>query len=93
MLEVLEARTLFATGPTGFSISQWGGAISNPTQMAFAPDGRLFVSQQTGQLRVIQNDALQSTPFVSLSVDSNGERGLLGVAFDPNFASNNFIYV
>src|SRR5205823_8371440 len=68
-------------------------AISNRTQMAFAPDGRLYVSQQTGQLRVIQNDVLQSTPFVSLSVDSNGERGLLGVAFDPSYETNRFVYV
>ena len=61
--------------------------------MAFAPDGRIFVCQQGGQLRVIKNGALLATPFVSLTVDSNGERGLLGVAFDPNFNTNNFIYV
>src|SRR4030095_3592132 len=39
------------------------------------------------------NGALLATPFVSLTVDANGERGLLGVAFDPNFATNNFVYV
>jgi glucose/arabinose dehydrogenase len=61
--------------------------------MAFAPDGRLFVCQQTGQLRVIKSGALLPTPFVSLSVDSSGERGLLGVAFDPNFSSNHFVYL
>ena len=61
--------------------------------MQFAPDGRLFVCQQGGQLRVIKNGVLLSTPFVSLTVDSNGERGLLGVAFDPNFASNQYVYV
>jgi glucose/arabinose dehydrogenase len=61
--------------------------------MAFAPDGRLFVCQQTGQLRVIKNGTLLPTPFVSLSVDSSGERGLLGVAFDPNFSSNHFVYL
>ena len=36
---------------------------------------------------------LLATPFVSLTVDSTGERGLLGVTFDPNFASNQFVYV
>ena len=61
--------------------------------MEFAPDGRLFVCQQGGQLRVIKNGALLPTPFVSLTVNSAGERGLLGVAFDPNFASNGFVYV
>ncbi|PYM03200.1 MAG: hypothetical protein DMF19_00325 [Verrucomicrobia bacterium] len=61
--------------------------------MAFAPDGRLFVCQQGGQLRVIKNGLLLSTPFVSLTVDSSGERGLLGIAFDPNFATNHYLYV
>ena len=67
--------------------------LSNPTAMDFAPDGRLFVCLQGGQLRVIKNGSLLPTPFVSLTVNSSGERGLLGVAFDPNFTTNNFIYV
>ena len=61
--------------------------------MALAPDGRIFVCQQGGQLRVIDNGVLLSAPFVSLSVNSAGERGLLGVAFDPNFVSNGYVYV
>jgi len=61
--------------------------------MAFAPDGRLFVCQQGGQLRVVKTGSLLSTPFVSLTVDSSGERGLLGIAFDPNFATNHYLYV
>jgi glucose/arabinose dehydrogenase len=85
-----------ATLPTGFTETQFGGAganISNPTAMAFAPDGRLFVCQQTGALRVIKNGTLLATPFLTLSVNSSGERGLLGIAFDPNFTSNQFVYV
>jgi glucose/arabinose dehydrogenase len=83
-----------ATLPPGFSESQFGSNFNGtPTAMAFAPDGQLFVCLQTGQLRVIKNGALLATPFVSLTVDSAGERGLLGVAFDPNFASNHFVYL
>ena len=67
--------------------------LSAATAFAQAPDGRIFVSQQGGAMRVVKNDALLATPFMTLTVDSSGERGLLGVAFDPNFASNNFIYV
>ncbi|MBI5289170.1 MAG: PQQ-dependent sugar dehydrogenase [Chloroflexi bacterium] len=67
--------------------------MSSPTAMAFAPDGRLFVAEQTGALRVIKAGALLRTPFTTLSVNSSGERGLLGVAFDPAFASNNFVYL
>jgi glucose/arabinose dehydrogenase len=67
---------------------------SAATAMAFAPDGRLFVCLQSGQVRVINKDGvLLANPFVRLSVDSNGERGLLGVAFDPNFASNHYVYL
>src|SRR5256885_4291843 len=73
-----------ATLPSGFSETQIAGTLSSPTAMDFAPDGRLFVCQQGGQLRVIKNGSLLATPFITLSVDSAGERGLLGVAFDPN---------
>src|SRR6266545_5482326 len=79
-----------ATLPINFSESQIASGMTNPTAMAFAPDGRLFVCQQGGQLRVIKNGALLTTPFVTLTVDSAGERGLLGVAFDPDFVTNQF---
>jgi len=81
-----------ATLPTGFTESQVGG-LSSPTAMELAPDGRLFVCLQGGQLRVIKNGALLATPFLTLMPNSLGERGLLGVTFDPNFQSNNFVYV
>ena len=67
--------------------------LANPTALAFAPDGRLFVTLQTGQIRVIKNGVLLPTPFATISVNSSGERGLNGIAFDPNFATNNYIYV
>jgi hypothetical protein len=81
-----------ATLPAGFTETTISG-LSNPTAMEIAPDGRIFVCQQGGSLRVIKNGALLSTPFLTLSVDANGERGLLGIAFDPNFAGNNFTRV
>jgi glucose/arabinose dehydrogenase len=81
-----------ATLPPGFSETTIGG-LTDPTAMAMAPDGRIFVSQQGGSLRVIKNNALLATPFVTLTVDSQGERGLLGVAFDPDFLTNHFVYV
>src|SRR6185295_11256321 len=56
-------------------------------------DGRAFVAQQNGIIRIIENDALVPTPFVSLSVDSSGERGLLGITLDPDFDHNHYLYV
>jgi glucose/arabinose dehydrogenase len=82
-----------ATVPPGFSESLIAGGLSSPTAMQFAPDGRLFVCEQGGRLRVIKDGALLPTPFVTVTVSSAGERGLLGVAFDPAFAVNRFVYV
>lgn len=81
-----------ATLPAGFTETQISG-LSAATAFEIAPDGRLFVCLQTGELRVIKNGALLPTPFLTVTVDPSGERGLLGVAFDPNFQTNNFIYV
>ncbi len=61
--------------------------------MAQASDGRWFICQQTGQLRIVENGALVATPALSLTVDTDGERGLLGVALDPAFDTNHYIYV
>ncbi len=83
-----------ATLPAGFTEAQVGSNVgSSPAAMAFAPDGRLFVCLQGGQLRVIKNGALLAASFITLTVTSDGERGLLGVAFDPNFSANNFVYL
>ncbi|HEX6283927.1 MAG TPA: PQQ-dependent sugar dehydrogenase, partial [Pyrinomonadaceae bacterium] len=78
--------------PSGFTETAITG-LSNPTAMAIHPDGRIFVCQQTGELRVIKNGVVLPTPFLTLPVNSVGERGLLGVAFDPNYATNRFVYV
>jgi len=92
-VERLESRDLPSTLPIGFSESLVAGGLTNPTSMDLAPDGRIFVAEQGGNLRVIKNNQLLTTPFVSLSVNSQGERGLLGVTFDPNFTNNQFVYV
>jgi glucose/arabinose dehydrogenase len=82
-----------ATVPQGFTDSTFVFGIPNGTAMQFAPDGRLFVAQQTGALRVVKNGQLLNAPFLSVTIDAQGERGLLGFAFDPQFASNGYIYI
>ncbi|MDQ3668304.1 MAG: PQQ-dependent sugar dehydrogenase [Acidobacteriota bacterium] len=82
-----------ATVPGGFTDSLVANGLLNPTAMEIAPDGRLFVCEQGGRLRVIKNGALLATPFLTVTVNSSGERGLLGVAFDPDFATNQFVYI
>ncbi|HEU5458972.1 MAG TPA: PQQ-dependent sugar dehydrogenase [Pyrinomonadaceae bacterium] len=89
---ILVSTTYAATLPAGFIETQISG-LSNPTAMEIAPDGRIFVCLQGGSLRVIKNGTLLPAPFLTLNVDPAGERGLLGIAFDPNFATNNFLYL
>src|SRR5688500_5506401 len=83
-----------ATVPAGFSDAVYVAGLSSPTSMAFAPDGRLFVCEKGGTLRVVSAaGALLPTPFLTLAVETGGERGVEGVAFDPQFAANGFVYV
>jgi glucose/arabinose dehydrogenase len=79
--------------PSGFSRKVVAAELDQPTAMAFAPDGRLFITEKTGKVRIIKNGVLRQTAFVSISVDEYSERGLLGIAFDPQFAANHYVYV
>ena len=83
------------TQPAGFTRnSSWITGLSSATAIAQAPDGRMFVTQQGGALRVVTaGGSLVSTPATMLTVDSSGERGLLGVAVHPSFASNGYVYL
>lgn len=81
------------TQPAGFTRSELVGGLAAATAFAQAPDGRWFVAEQGGQLRIVQNGTLLATPFLSLSVDDQGERGLIGVTLHPQFASNRWVYV
>lgn len=82
-----------AAAPSGFTQRQVVSGLSRPTAMAIAPDGRIFVAEKSGKLRIIKNGSLLGTPFLSVSVNSEGERGLLGVALDPQFSQNGHVYV
>ena len=96
IIVALPSQGLAAILPAGFTERQVASALSNPTAMQFAPDGRLFICEQGGRLRVVKNGVLLATPFLTIpatSINAVGERGLLGVAFDPAFATNQFVYI
>jgi glucose/arabinose dehydrogenase len=83
-----------ASLPPGFTQSPVVSGLTNPTDMEFAPDGRLFVAEQAGRVRIAKtNGTLVTFLDISSRVDSNGERGLLAVAFDPNFSTNHYVYL
>ncbi len=80
--------------PAGFTKTEaWTTGLVLATAMAQAPDGRLFVAEQGGALRIVKNNVLLTTPFLQLGVDSTDERGLIGVALHPDFANNGYVYV
>src|SRR5687768_1025560 len=103
-LALIAARTATAgTGfPAGFSETTYATGVTYATSMAWAPDGsnRLFVTRQGqgpggalrtagGEVRIIKNGALLATPFATVAPGWFwSEAGLLGLTFDPDFASN-----
>lgn len=89
LLAVLAAGS---SAQDGFVISNAVTGLNAPTCVTFAPDGRLFVGEKGGAVKVYQNGSLLST-FTTIACSTNSERGVLGIALDPNFATNRFVYV
>src|SRR5262249_55475337 len=81
-----------STLPSGFTESPVVWGLDAPTAMDFSPDGRLFVLEQGGNVKLVHNDTTTWTAL-QLSTDYVDERGLLGIAFDPNFATNHYAYL
>jgi glucose/arabinose dehydrogenase len=80
--------------PPGAKIETLLEDMNRPIAMAFDPAGRIFYTEkETGNVRLFANGRLQTNPVITFSVDGSGEQGLLGIAIDPNFNSNRFIYV
>jgi glucose/arabinose dehydrogenase len=82
--------------PSPLRIEPVASGLSNPLFLT-APDSdsRLFIVEQPGRIRIVENGNLLSTPFLDLNgqISSGGERGLLGLAFHPSYASNGYFYV
>lgn len=84
--------------PPGFTYQTLSdGNLQSATAMAFLPDGRLLITERaTGRIRLFADGALQASPWATIPVASGGswaEQGLLGIAVDPAFLSNGFVYV
>ncbi len=90
--ETLEARQLLTSLPVGFTEVQVATGIDRPTDFEIAPDGRIFVAEKLGDVRLIQNGQLQEENVLELDVVSSGEHGLVGIVLDPNFQENGYLY-
>ena len=91
------ARVKFTGGvpvTAGFTLQEdFVTGLLSATAMAAAPDGRLFLAEQTGRLRVVKNGVLLAQPFATVTLDKSGERGLIGVTLHPQFATNGYVYI
>jgi len=77
----------------GFTEDVIADGFDSPVSMAIAPDGRVFVCEQGGKLRVVKAGKLLTRPFVTVPTKAIEEEGLLGVAFDPAFAHTRRVYM
>jgi glucose/arabinose dehydrogenase len=91
------ATTAFDPTKVAIGVQLVKGGFTNPLLVTSPRDGtnRLFVVEQAGVIRVIKNGVTLPTPFLDLRgrISSGGERGLLGLAFHPNFATHPYVYV
>jgi glucose/arabinose dehydrogenase len=90
------------TVPDGFTVEVYASGLDLPTSIDFPPDGsdRLFVNElQSGEVRIIQDGELLDQPFAQVETNTAGgfpvagENGLLGIAFDPDYVVNRYVYV
>jgi glucose/arabinose dehydrogenase len=79
--------------PSPVTVETVATGLAVPWALAFAPDGRLFFTERGGQVRVIEESGLAPEPVAVLPVASVGESGLMGLALDPSFDQNGFLYV
>ncbi len=83
------------TLPGGFTQEVVVSSLRLPTAFVSLPDGRLFIALKGGEVRVFKNGAVLPTPLIDLSarVNEHQDRGLLGIAVDPDFATNGHLYL
>lgn len=80
--------------PTGFVMEEvFVEGLSNPTDLKIAPDGRIFIAEKGGKVRIVENGILLDDPFYTVQTQTPGERGLDGLVLDPDFETNGFVYL
>ncbi|HEX6251092.1 MAG TPA: PQQ-dependent sugar dehydrogenase [Gemmatimonadaceae bacterium] len=82
--------------PVELTLQEVATGLQQPVYLTAPPgDGRLFIVEQPGRIRIVKDGQLLSQPFLDITslVSSGGERGLLGLAFHPSYPGNGFFYV
>lgn len=79
--------------PPDFKIEVLIRGLDTPWAVDFAPDGRIFITERPGRIRIFGGGRLLPEPWMTLEVAAVSEAGLMGLALDPQFAQNRFVYV
>lgn len=83
-----------SAAPTpGVGLDTVASGLAVPWDLAFAPDGRIFVTERAGRIRVIERGVLRPEPWAVLPVERRSETGLMGIALAPDFAASGHLYV
>ncbi len=82
-----------ASTPPNLKIEVVARGLDTPWAIDFAADGRIFITERSGRIRIIEGGRLLADPWMTLEVAAVGEGGLLGLALDPQFVQNHFVYV
>lgn len=78
----------------GFEVETVAEGFVLPTAMSFSPDGRIFVAEKGGSVKVVENGVVLPQPLITLTdINTFGDRGLIGMALDPNFQQNGYLYL
>ena len=91
---LVSAPSAVAAPPEDFQTSLViGDGLNGPSGFEIAPDGRIFILERAGKIKIVKNGELLATPFADLPSEDTGDRGLIGIAFDPEFGdSNHYVY-
>ncbi|MFI5910028.1 PA14 domain-containing protein [Dactylosporangium sp. NPDC051541] len=83
-----------AATPAGFATQLVvGSGLDGPSGFEIAPDGRIFILERTGKIKIYKDGQLLAQPFADLPSEASGDRGLIGIAFDPGFGgANHWVY-
>ncbi len=80
-------------GPVELRVETVVSGLEAPWEVAFAPDGRVFLTERPGRVRVLVDGQLVPDPLLTLPVAATGEAGLLGLALSPDFARTRWVYL
>lgn len=90
---IIPPALVTAAPPAGFQTTPIvTSGLEGPSGFEIAPDGRIFILERTGTIKIYKNGELLPTPFAELPSVAAGDRGMIGIAFDPDFAVNCYAY-